>query len=160
MMLVAILAVVLLAGTAVLGDVTYHGQLTATPDDGSGIWVNDPGDDEYWSPAEIEWWVNETEAGFYHYKYEIRVYHGDVSTSSSRPPSHCPRATSGTSRGITGRPSSASGSSPVAVTPTYPATFTAQNSTTPRAQPSTLSSPATACQYGATSMQRMERPAG
>ncbi len=78
-MLVAILAVVLLAGTAVLGDVTYHGQLIATPDDGSGIWVNDPGDDEDWFSAEIEWWVSETEAGFYHYQYEIRVYDGTVS---------------------------------------------------------------------------------
>jgi len=79
MLLVAILAVVLLTGISALADTTYHGQLTATPADGSGIWVNDPGDDDDWVPAEIEWWVNETEAGFYHYQYEIRVYSGAVS---------------------------------------------------------------------------------
>jgi len=79
MLFVAMVAVVLLTGTTVLADVTYHGQLASTPDDGTGIWVNDPGGDEEWFPAEIEWWVNETEAGFYHYQYEVRVYHGDVS---------------------------------------------------------------------------------
>jgi len=76
---VAILAVVLLTGITAPADTTYHGQLTATPFDGSGLWVNDPGDDENWFPAEIEWWVNETEAGFFHYQYEIRVYAGAVS---------------------------------------------------------------------------------
>jgi hypothetical protein len=73
-----LVAAVLLGGTTVLADTTYHGLLTATPDDGTGMWVNDPGGDD-WFPAEIEWWVNETEAGFYHYQYEIRVYGGAVS---------------------------------------------------------------------------------
>ncbi len=79
MLLVAMLAVVLVTGTTAPADTTYHGQLTATPDDGTGIWVNDPGGDDDWFPAEIEWWVSETEAGFYHYQYEIRVYAGAVS---------------------------------------------------------------------------------
>jgi len=46
MLLVAILAVVLLTGITAPADTTYHGQLTATPDGGTGIWVNDPGDEE------------------------------------------------------------------------------------------------------------------
>lgn len=72
MLPVAILAVVLLTGITAPADILlYSGQLTATPDDGTGIWVNDPGGD--WDPAEIEWWISETEAGFYHYQYEIRV---------------------------------------------------------------------------------------
>ena len=80
MLVVAMLvAAVLLGGTTVLADTTYHGLLIATPADGSGIWVNDPGDEDDWVPAEIEWWVTETEAGFYHYEYEIRVYAGAVS---------------------------------------------------------------------------------
>ena len=80
MLLVAILAVVLLNGITASADTTYQGQLTATPDDGTGIWVNAPSEGgEDWFPAEIEWWITETEAGFYHYQYEIRVYDGAVS---------------------------------------------------------------------------------
>ncbi len=80
MLLVAMLAIVLVTGITAPADVLlYSGQLTATPDDGTGIWVNDPGGDGEWFPAKIEWWISETEAGFYHYQYEIRVYDGAVS---------------------------------------------------------------------------------
>ncbi len=89
---VAITAIALLVGVC-FGDVTYTGSLVAGPSDGGGIWVNDPGNDPDWFPANIEWTVSENEDGSWNYAYFIQVYAGEVShfileTSEPLPEGH------------------------------------------------------------------------
>lgn len=92
--LIIIAATVLLASIA-LADTgyDYSGTLVSTPDDGTGSWVNDPGDNPDWFPARIEWEVGENEDGSWHYAYFITVYQGAVShfileTSEPLPEGH------------------------------------------------------------------------
>ena len=60
-------------------DTTYTGTLVASPADGSGIWVNDPGGTPDWFPARIDWVVGRNDDGSWNYAYTIQVYQGEVS---------------------------------------------------------------------------------
>ena len=70
--------VLLLANTA-FADVGYHGMLVSTQLDGTGIWVNDPGNDDDWVSPTIEWGADEQPDRSWQYRYIVNVYQGDVS---------------------------------------------------------------------------------